>query len=674
MLRNTLTGLFLCFIAGAALADDATPVPVDAFFSYPKISDVKISPGGKYLAFVVSDPNTGENRKGLIVMSAAADHKVTASFGVKNYQLIADFWWTLDDRILASTATSDTGFFERPALDGHLYAVNADGTKQMELMPGTPGTQNMVGGTTHDKNNVYFFGPLHMQNDDPKRVLVYGGTYGLNHGYHGVAQAYLLNIYTGEFHQVLDSPLQDGGFIVDDGGAIRLATGENVKTGERQLLYRAGDDSHDWKDLSSAYAGDDPASPENRPVGIMSGEKSLYWFSRTATSTLGLYSFDLDSMKLTELYSDPDVDVNGLVWSFDWIKPRKVIAVDTMPGLPAVHILDGDDAKAQDLAGLYQAFEGQKVRITSNTEDGAVMVVQVSGDKNPGDFYLFNGKTGKAAYLFSSKPEIDPKLMADMRPITFQARDGQTIHGYLTLPPGSAGKNLPLIIYPHGGPHGLRDEWRWNDEVQFFAYHGYAVLQVNYRGSDGYGMKFQDAGYGHWATNMQDDLADAVGWAVKQQIADANRVCIYGASYGGYAALENAERYPSLYKCVVGYVGLYDLKTMDDSDFSHYASGKHYTGTAVGRDEAQLNADSPITGADKINAPVFIIYGGQDKRVVPANAEEMMAAMDKAGKKYEKLYEPLEQHGYYRPDHRDELYTRMLGFFDHYIGPTSVKH
>ena len=675
MLRSALTGLFLCFVTGAAAADNAAPFPVEAFFSYPQISEVKISPDGKYLALVVVDPKTGENRKRLVIMTADSSHKATASIGTKNYQLIYDFWWTLDDRILASTATSDTGFFEAPALDGTLYAVNADGTKQMVLMPGAPGTnKKMVGGVTHDEAAVFFGGPLHMQSDDPKHVLVYGWTYGLNHGYHGIAQAYQLDIYTGEFHEVLSSPLQDGWFMADDSGVIHLATGENAKTGDRELLYRADDSAHDWKDLSAALAADDPAQPATGAAGLTVDGKSLYWYGRTATSTLGLYSLDMQSQKLSELYSDPDVDVDDLVWSFDWIKPRKIIAVDTMPGLPGVHILDGDDPKAQYLASLYQAFEGQKVRITSNTDDGAVMVVQVTSDKNPGDFYLFNGKTSKADYLFSSKPEIDPKQMADMRPISFQARDGLTLHGYLTLPAGSSGKNLPLIINPHGGPHGIRDEWGWDPEVQFFASRGYAVLQVNYRGSAGYGMKFQDAGYGQWAGKMQDDLADSVQWLVKQQVADPKRVCIYGASYGGYAALENAERYPDLYKCVVGYVGLYDLQTMDDSDFSHYASGKHYTGVSVGRDDATLKADSPVSGADKIAAPVFIIYGGQDKRVVPKNAEEMMAAMDKAGKKYEQLYEPLEQHGFYKSEHRYDLYTKMLAFIDKYIGPSASRN
>ena len=683
MLRHAITGLFLFFAAGVAIADNAAPLPVQAFFSYPQIWQIKISPDGKYLALVVADPKTGENRKRLVIMTADSSHKVTASISTKNYQLIADFWWTLDDRIIASTATSDTGFFELPALDGTLYAINADGTKQIELMPGTPGTnKKMVGGVTHDEAGVYFGGGLHMQSDDPKHVLIYGWTYGLNHGYHGIAQAYQLDVYTGEFHEALSSPLQDGGFITDDTGAIRLATGENARTGDRELLYRESGSDHDWKDLSGVLAGDDPAAARNGPIGIAPDGKSLYWRGRSPAGTLGLYSLDLGTMKLAEIYSDPNVDIEGIevnsgsnlsldgvVWSFDWMKPRKIIAVDTMPGLPAVHLVDESDPKAQYLASLYQAFDGQKVQITSNTSDGAVMLVRVASDKNPGDFYLFNGKTGQASYLFSSKPEIDPKQMADMRPISFEARDGLTMHGYLTLPPGSDGKDLPLIINPHGGPHGIRDEWRWDPEVQFFASRGYAVLQVNYRGSGGYGMKFQDAGYGQWAGKMQDDLADGVQWAVKQGYADPNRVCIYGASYGGYAALENAERYPGLYKCVVGYVGLYDLTLMDDSDFSHYASGKNYIGVSLGRDDAQLKQESPVSGADKITAPVFFIYGGQDKRVVPKNAEEMMAAMDKAGKRYEQLYQPLEQHGFYQPEHNYELYTKMLAFFDKYIGP-----
>ena len=264
--------------------------------------------------------------------------------------------------------------------------------------------------------------------------------------------------------------------------------------------------------------------------------------------------------------------------------------------------------------------------------------------------------------------------MANMRPVTLKARDGVTLHGYLTLPTDGNGKNLPLILNPHGGPHGIRDAWGWDPEAQFFATHGYAVLQVNYRGSGGYGMKFQDMGYRRWGTTMQSDLADAVHWAIGQGIADPKRICVYGASYGGYAALENSILYPGLYKCTVGYVGVYDLTLLGRSDFSHYAFGDRYLDVVLGDDKSTLEAESPVYQADKIKDPLFIIYGGADKRVVPENAEELMAALDKLGRKYEVMYERNEGHGFTKPQHNCELHTRMLHFFDKYIGPNSVQH
>jgi dipeptidyl aminopeptidase/acylaminoacyl peptidase len=302
------------------------------------------------------------------------------------------------------------------------------------------------------------------------------------------------------------------------------------------------------------------------------------------------------------------------------------------------------------------------------------VVVYVGSDRNPGDYYLFNSKTLKADVLFSTLDDIDPDKMATMRPVSFQARDGMTLHGYLTAPVGSPAKNLPLIILPHGGPHFIRDYWGWNSEVQFLASRGYAVLQVNFRGSGGYGMKFQDLGYRNWGTTMQDDLADAVRWAVQQGAADPKRVCIYGASYGGYAALENVIRYPDLYKCAVGYVGVYDLTLQGKySDTERSASGRHYLEAVLGDEQDKLKEYSPAYHADKINVPVFIAYGGKDQRVVPDNARELMAAMDKAGKKYELLFDPYEDHGFKKPEDKFELYDRMLKFFGEYIGPQAGK-
>ncbi|MGH8281290.1 MAG: alpha/beta hydrolase family protein, partial [Gammaproteobacteria bacterium] len=419
---------------------------------------------------------------------------------------------------------------------------------------------------------------------------------------------------------------------------------------------------------------DDPADSPLAPLGFAAGNHNIYWLGRTPTTTLGLFELDPDTLKTTLLYGDPQYDVDGVIWSLDWQKTRHVVAVTSMPGLPALHIFDSDSLKAQALASLYAAFPDQVVNITSNTRDGSQMVIFVHSDSNPGRYYQFDAKKSQVSLLFNALSAIDPQKMANMRPVTFKARDGVTLHGYLTLPPGGDGKHLPLILNPHGGPHGIRDEWGWDPEAQFFAAHGYAWLQVNYRGSGGYGMKFQDLGYRHWGTTMQSDLADAVQWAIKQGIADPKRICIYGASYGGYAALENSILYPDLYKCTVGYVGLYDLTLAGRASFGLYAYGQRYVDVVLGADTAALKAESPVYQADKIKDPLFIIYGGADKTVVPQNAREMMSALDKAGKHYEVMYKANEGHGFAKPEHRFELYTRMLAFFDQYIGPGVSAH
>ncbi len=657
------------FLASVRAAPPAPP-PVQAFFSYPQISDVQISPDGKYLAMVVADSKTGENRKGIAVVSRS-NFKVTASFHTVGDQDILEYWWANDERLLIATAIQ-TGSLNSPIPDGKLYAINVDDSQFRELMgkpPGGPGSFTHVG---QQRRLLYFIQMLYIPPKDAKQVIVQAVS---NTGFRNQPdQAYSLNIYDGALRDVAHSPAANGTLITDNAGAVRLATGSNTLTGATRIFYRPSGNDLNWQNLSALYNGDDPAESPLQPLGFAANNHDVYWLGRTPSSTLGLYLLNPDALKTTLLYGNPTYDVGDVIWSMEWKKTQHIVAVTTMPGLPALHILDSNSHLAQDLASLYAAFPNQVVDITSNTRDGSLMVVYAHSDRNPGSYYLFNVKASKVSLLFNSLSGIDPKKMAYMRPITFKARDGVTLHGYLTLPPGSQGKNLPLIVNPHGGPHGIRDEWGWDPEAQFFAAHGYAWLQVNYRGSGGYGMKFQDMGYRHWGTTMQNDLADAVRWAVKQGYADPKRVCIYGASYGGYAALENSILYPGLYRCTVGYVGLYDLTLAARADFGHYAFGDRFVQVVLGNNTAALKAESPIYNAEKIQDPVFIIYGGADRVVVPENAREMLAALDKAGKHYEQMYEPNEGHGFAKPEHRFELYTRMLSFFDTYIGLDATTH
>jgi dipeptidyl aminopeptidase/acylaminoacyl peptidase len=675
MSRQLFLGLVLSAFASFAYADAPAPIPVKTFFTYSKVSGAKISPDGKYLAIAAANEKTGLEKNILVIISLD-DMKPRASIGMVGDESIATFWWANDERVLVEGETK-TGSLDTPVGDGKLYAINVDGTQKKLLLPYDPGANDTNSHMHKSVSNVVYFEDILYANPDkdPKHIVFQGYAYeGASATYHQQPKAYDLNIYTGEIRLLASGTQTSGTLVTDNTGAVRITTGDDSE-GHMTLLYRATDEGQDWKDLSALLAGEDPAQVESEPLRFAPDNKHFYWLGRSKDGILSLYVVDPDTLTKTPLYEDPAFDVQDVLWSFKQADGSRIpIVADTMPGLPAVHVV-GDDVKVDYIAQLYDAFQGQQVFITSETRDHSKLVVFVDSDRNPGDFYLYDTKANQMRQLFAVKPEIDPAKMATMMPITVTARDGVVMHGYLTLPPGSSGKNLPLIVNPHGGPHGPRDEWRFNPEVQLFANRGYAVLQLNFRGSGGYGLKFQQLGYRHWSSTMQDDLADGVAWTVKQGYVDPKRVCIYGASYGGYAAFENPIRYPDLYKCAVGYVGAYDLTVLGErGDISHFAGGSRDIDVYLGTDMEERKRESPVYNADKLNVPLLIAYGGADARVVPEHAKNMMAALDKAGKSYgEPIYYANEAHGFRDEDHNENLYTKMLAFFDKYIGPDAAK-
>ena len=227
-----------------------------------------------------------------------------------------------------------------------------------------------------------------------------------------------------------------------------------------------------------------------------------------------------------------------------------------------------------------------------------------------------------------------------------------------------------MVVLPHGGPHGIYDNWGYDSDAQFLASRGYGVLQVNYRGSGGRGRDFIESGYEEWGGKMQDDVADGVKWAIDSKLADANRICTYGASYGGYAALMQPIRYPGMYKCAIGYVGVYDLEVMKtEGDIKDRASGRRYLDRVLGTDEAKLKAWSPAQNVDKIKVPVFLVQGSVDKRVPMEQFNALKDAFKTAGTPIETMVVQGEGHGFYKPENRAELYRRMEAFLSKYIGP-----
>jgi dipeptidyl aminopeptidase/acylaminoacyl peptidase len=298
-------------------------------------------------------------------------------------------------------------------------------------------------------------------------------------------------------------------------------------------------------------------------------------------------------------------------------------------------------------------------------------VLNVSDEHGPGKYYLYNEYDGKIRFLLDPMPELDRSKFPDTHAVHFKARDGMEIVGYLTVPKQAKEvKNLPLIIHPHGGPYGPRDVWGYNPEVAAMANAGYAVLQVNYRGSGGYGRKFTYDWYGRWGLEMQEDLEDATYWAIKAGVADPNRICIYGASYGGYAALMGVVKTPDLYKCSIGYVGVYDLTTfMKYGDVSRSSSGRRYLAEALGTDQADRDRRSPTPNVDKIKVPIFLVEGMQDDRVFPKHYLDMKKALKERGHRFETLEIQRAAHGARDPASVLEISCRMIDFFDRHIGP-----
>jgi dipeptidyl aminopeptidase/acylaminoacyl peptidase len=403
------------------------------------------------------------------------------------------------------------------------------------------------------------------------------------------------------------------------------------------------------------------------PIGFAPDHQHVYAFDGNHGGPYALVEQNESGGDWHVLAQDNFSSIDDLMWT---APPRQPFAAVTDTGVPKVVYTDPNLPAAKLHMALSQKFPGEFVDFIGYSEDGGELLFSVSSDRDPGTYYLIDTQHYKVRKLFSIAPWIDPSKMAERIPMHFKADDGTELEAILTVPPGAAMDNLPMVLLPHGGPHGISDSWFFDGDAQFLASRGYLVLQVNYRGSGGRGHAFETAGYLKWGTRIQQDLIDGVKWAEAQHYADPKRVCVYGGSFGGYSAMMTVIRAPGMFKCAVGYAGVYDLAMLYKKGDTHEdKTGLSYLHTVIGKNDADLDANSPDKLADKIDVPVLLIHGEDDQRAPFAQAKAMRAALEAAHKPYEWLAKPDEGHGFYTEKDNVDMLNHLQAFLEKYIGP-----
>ncbi|MEH6421463.1 alpha/beta hydrolase family protein [Pseudomonas sp. CGJS7] len=635
--------------ATAASAPAGAALEIDGFARNDTFHDIKLSPTGEFYA--ASVPMEDETA---LVIFKRETLKPSAVFRIGRHNHVEDFWWVSPTRVLIGMAQK-LGSLDQPRLTGELFAINADGT----------GADVLVGYRVQSRGAGTRIQPKKVENvaafliddlpADERAVLISVQPFTAD----AYSRAERLDTFTGQRNLVAISPVRNTSFTTDNAGVVRFAEGYG-KDRVRKLFYRESNDGQ-WQLIDS----EDRDAEMDSPIGFSADNKTAYFRTSHAKGPDSIVAFDIATQGRSEVLRDKVADPATIIYRNGTQIP---VGVFFRNGKPRSVFFDKNSPEARQYKSLEAAFPGDAVRVTSQTADGRLALVEVESDRSPGDVFLFDNQNKHAAHALARRAWFDPAAMAPMREIELRSRDGLSLYGLLTTPKDSSGKSLPMVVMPHGGPYGVEDHWRFDDAAQVLAAAGYAVLQVNFRGSGGYGDAFVEAGRREWGGKMQDDVTDATRWAIEQGIADPSRICIYGASYGGYAALMGAAREPTLYKCAAGYVGVYDLPILHTTgDIQRRGSGETYLREWIGAPQV-LESNSPSRLAGQIKVPVFLAAGGEDERAPQVHSERMEKALREAGVPVETLYYKTEGHGFYEEAHKREFYSRLLAFLSRSLG------
>ncbi len=604
-------------------APAAPLLPLRDFFRNAEQAGHQISPDGRFLSYTASY----ERRMNVFVRPLAGGEAMRVTS--ETARDISGYFWKGNRIVYVKDFGGDENF--------HVVVADLDGSALKDLTPGESVRAEVVDDLEDDDDHLI----LSHNRRDPE-----------------VFDVYRVDLRTGTETLIAQNPGNITSWGTDHEGKLRVAGSTDGV--DSTLLYRASEGDAFEPILTTNF------KESVAPLFFTFDNKQLYVASNRGRDKTALFVFDPATAQEGELLVEhPEVDVEGLSYS------RKRRVLTTARWVTAKTQRKFLDAQTEAMFRDVEAqLPGYEIEFTSADKAEDKFIVASFSDRTRGKRYLYDRLTKRLTFLADVTPWLQEEDLALMTPVQYPSRDGLTIHGYLTLPKGVAATNLPVVINPHGGPWA-RDMWGFNPEVQFLANRGYAVLQMNFRGSVGYGRQFWAASFQQWGLTMQDDITDGVQWLVGQGIADPKRVAIYGGSYGGYATLAGLAYTPDLYAAGVDYVGVSNLLTFLKSIPPYWKPFLDMLSEMVGdmtRDEAMLRAASPVFHADRITAPLLIAQGAKDPRVAKNESDQMVEAMRKRGVEVEYIVKDNEGHGFHNEENRFEFYEAMERFLGKHLG------
>jgi dienelactone hydrolase len=641
-----LACLFAC--AGSSLAADKL-IPIEHFVHEDDYAQPRLSPDGKYLALTVRVP-LNKRFVPTIVVYSLPDMKQQGAVRMPVYEIPDKYYWVTNTRLLVTKA-KELGSREQPVLTGEIFAMDYNGENQEYIYGYNEGLKGnskfgdsrgsgTVSGIPKSRNGRFY---MTTSLWDAERTMMYE-----------------VDSKNAKRKLIASIPISDAKFVLQNNGKPRFATGAD-KDG-LYSLYKFDDTKDDWIRLSrEAFDG------HLVPIAFNEDDTEFYGFYSRRGEPPALVRINAQTGVRTVIVANKVSEIDIVQKTVNSELP---FAVASHLGIPTMHYLDSERPEAKLHQTLSSKFPSNSVHFINYTDDGNTLLFSVSSDREPGAYFIYDKLNNRAYPLFASRQLIEPEQMSERRPIRFTNRDGIKLDGYLTIPKmQDRAKKMPMILLPHGGPHGPYDKWFYDNDAQFLASRGYSVLQVNFRGSGGKGNAFQALGWRKWGAEIQNDLIDGVQWAIKEANVDAKRICTYGASFGGYSALMLAAREPEMFQCAIGYVGVYDLNLMLTSNEANNSKFKSVMTRYIGTDKTELDQFSPAKQAAKIKIPVMLVHGMEDKRATFNHAEAMRDALIKEGRPPEWMAVPGEGHGFYNTENVQEFYTRMERFLAKHLGP-----